>query len=167
MSQQDDQIPAIWDRAVRELQDSPDITPRQLAFVKLAVPLGLLDGTMLLAVGNDLTKEYLETRARVEITSALTEVLGREARFAITTDPDVAPVQTTDHTSRPPLTHGDTASTRTAEAHERSSSTGSNRNDSDQSGYPSRDHFPEERPRSPFSTQPVSNRRPAAEPIIR
>ena len=164
MSQQDDQIPAIWDRTVRELQDSPDITPRQLAFVKLAVPLGLLDGTMLLAVGNDLTKEYLETRARVEITSALTEVLGREARFAITIDPDVAPVQMTDHTSRPALTHGDTASTRTAEAHERSSSTGANRNDTDSSGYPSRDHFPEERPRSPFSTQPVSSRRPAAEP---
>lgn len=69
-----------------QLEVSPDITPRQLAFVRLAKPLGLLDGTMLLAVGNDLTKDYLETRVRQEVTDALTAALGREARFAITVD---------------------------------------------------------------------------------
>ncbi|WP_390619814.1 chromosomal replication initiator protein DnaA [Cellulomonas timonensis] len=76
------------------MDSSPDITPRQLAFVKLAQPLGLLDGTMLLAVGNDLTKEYLETRVRAEVTEALTTALGREARFAITVDADLAPLDT-------------------------------------------------------------------------
>ncbi|WP_454051800.1 chromosomal replication initiator protein DnaA [Cellulomonas sp. Marseille-Q8402] len=70
-----------------QLEVSPDITPRQLAFVRLAKPLGLLDGTMLLAVGNDLTKDYLETRVRQEVSDALAAALGREARFAITVDP--------------------------------------------------------------------------------
>ncbi|WP_459349078.1 chromosomal replication initiator protein DnaA [Cellulomonas olei] len=72
-----------------QLEVSPDITPRQLAFVRLAKPLGLLDGTMLLAVGNDLTKDYLETRVRQEVTEALAAALGREARFAITVDPSL------------------------------------------------------------------------------
>ena len=87
---QDEEPARIWGHVVASLEASPDITPRQLAFVRLAHPLGLLDGTMLLAVGNDLTKEYLESRVRPEVTQALTEALGREARFAITVDPEVA-----------------------------------------------------------------------------
>ncbi len=92
MSPQDEQLAHVWAHALSQLDSSPDITPRQLAFVKLAQPLGLLDGTMLLAVGNDLTKEYLETRVRSEVTEALSTALGREARFAITVDPDLAPL---------------------------------------------------------------------------
>ncbi|MFB9955461.1 chromosomal replication initiator protein DnaA [Cellulomonas denverensis] len=87
MPSQDDQLHQVWATAVAQLEVSPDITPRQLAFVRLATPLGLLDGTMLLAVGNDLTKDYLETRVRSEVTEALSAALGREGRFAITVDP--------------------------------------------------------------------------------
>lgn len=89
MSGQDDQLGQVWSAAMAQLEVSPDITPRQLAFVRLAKPLGLLDGTMLLAVGNDLTKDYLETRVRQEVTEALAGALGREARFAITVDPSL------------------------------------------------------------------------------
>ncbi|WP_449386049.1 chromosomal replication initiator protein DnaA [Cellulomonas soli] len=87
---QDEELARVWGHVVATFEASPDITPRQLAFVRLAHPLGLLDGTMLLAVGNDLTKEYLETRVRAEVIEALSEALGREARFAITVDSDVA-----------------------------------------------------------------------------
>ncbi len=87
---QDEEPARVWGHVVASLEASPDITPRQLAFVRLAHPLGVLDGTMLLAVGNDLTKEYLETRVRAEVTQALGEALGREARFAVTVDPEVA-----------------------------------------------------------------------------
>lgn len=87
MAAQDDQLGQVWSTAVARLEASPDITPRQLAFVRLAKPLGLLDGTMLLAVGNDLTKDYLETRVRTEVTEALTAATGNLARFAITVDP--------------------------------------------------------------------------------
>ena len=45
---------------------------------------------MLLAVGNDLTKDYLESRVRGEVTAALSAALDREARFAITVDPELA-----------------------------------------------------------------------------
>jgi chromosomal replication initiator protein len=89
VSGQDDQLGQVWSAAMAQLEVSPDITPRQLAFVRLAKPLGLLDGTMLLAVGNDLTKDYLETRVRQEVSDALATALGREARFAITVDPSL------------------------------------------------------------------------------
>ena len=86
MSAQDEGVAQVWERTLAELEHSPDITPRQLAFVKLAKPLGLLDGTMLLAVGNDLTKDYIETRVRPELKEALTHALGRNARFAVTVE---------------------------------------------------------------------------------
>ena len=60
---QDEELSRVWGHVVSTLESSPDITPRQIAFVRLARPLGLLDGTLLLAVGNDLTKDYLESRA--------------------------------------------------------------------------------------------------------
>ncbi|RHA39623.1 chromosomal replication initiator protein DnaA [Cellulomonas rhizosphaerae] len=87
---QDEELTRVWGHVVTTLEASPDITPRQLAFVRLAKPLGLLDGTLLLAVGNDLTKDYLESRVRPEVTDALSTALGRDARFAITVDPDLA-----------------------------------------------------------------------------
>ncbi|MDC7121854.1 chromosomal replication initiator protein DnaA [Cellulomonas fimi] len=87
---QDEELARVWGHVVATLEASPDITPRQIAFVRLARPLGLLDGTLLLAVGNDLTKDYLETRVRSEVTDALSDALDREARFAITVDPDLA-----------------------------------------------------------------------------
>ncbi|QTE29506.1 chromosomal replication initiator protein DnaA [Pengzhenrongella sicca] len=86
MSEQDDGFAEVWDRTVDEIEQSPDVTPRQLAFVKLARPLGLLNDTLILSVGNDLTKDYLESRVRAEVTEALSHALGREARFAITVD---------------------------------------------------------------------------------
>ncbi len=84
-----DDLAQIWGHVVSELGTSPDITPRQLAFVRLARPLGLFDGTLLLAVGNDFTKDYLESRVRTEVTHALSEAIGREARFAVSVDPDL------------------------------------------------------------------------------
>jgi chromosomal replication initiator protein len=102
VSGQDEGITHVWDRALAQIEDSPDVTPRQLAFVKLAKPLGLLDGTMLLAVRNDLTKDYLESRVRAEVNAALTHALGREARFAITVDPDLETPTPEPAAMRPP-----------------------------------------------------------------
>ncbi|WP_298458933.1 chromosomal replication initiator protein DnaA [uncultured Cellulomonas sp.] len=113
MSGQDESIAHVWDRALAQIEDSPDVTPRQLAFVKLAKPLGLLDGTVLLAVRNDLTKDYLESRVRSEVNAALSHALGREARFAITVDPDLETGVADPVPLRPPVsTNGTTETSR-------------------------------------------------------
>nr|WP_226920875.1 chromosomal replication initiator protein DnaA [Georgenia subflava] len=64
-----------------------EIGRAQLAFVKLTKPLGVIDGTILLAVPSDFAKEFVETRARGAITDALAEVVGSSVRFAVTVDP--------------------------------------------------------------------------------
>ena len=87
MAGQDDSIAQVWDRAVGRIATDPSTSAQQLAFIRLARPLGLLDGTVLLAVGNDFTKDYLESRVRTELSGALSDVLGLDARFAVTVDP--------------------------------------------------------------------------------
>jgi len=63
------------------------MTPRQIAFIKLAHPLALVEGNMILAVANEWTRDYLESRVRLELTQALVNATERDdARFAITVD---------------------------------------------------------------------------------
>lgn len=89
MPGQDDSIAQVWDRAVGRIANDPATSAQQLAFIRLARPLGLLDGTALLAVGNEFTKDYLESRVRTELNAALSDVLGVDARFAVTVDPSL------------------------------------------------------------------------------
>jgi chromosomal replication initiator protein len=89
VSATDDAVGDLWERAVDILADDPATSNQQIAFVRLAQPLGLLDGTLLVAVGNTFTKDYLETRVRDELVAALSAALGHDARFAVTVDPAI------------------------------------------------------------------------------
>ena len=89
MSAAGDDFPDIWRRALDALEAS-GVTPQQRAFVRLARPVGLLDGTALLAAPNDLTKEVLEQRMRESIIELLSAELGRPVRLAVTVDPSIA-----------------------------------------------------------------------------
>ncbi len=80
-----DDFSSVWLRAVASL----NMTPQQRAFVGLTRPLGLLDGTVLLAAPNELTKEVLEQRMREAIKSALAAELGHPVRIAVTIDPSL------------------------------------------------------------------------------
>ncbi|WP_419471093.1 chromosomal replication initiator protein DnaA [Georgenia yuyongxinii] len=78
-----------WARAVEILTTRGEIGGAQLAFIRMTRPLGVIDGTMLLAVPSDFAKDFLEMRAREPITAALTEVAGSPVRFAVTVDPSL------------------------------------------------------------------------------
>ena len=82
-------FPAVWRRALDAL-DTAGVTPQQRAFVRLTKPVGLLDGTALLAAPNDLTKEVLEQRMRDTITELLSVQLGQPVRLAVTVDPSLS-----------------------------------------------------------------------------
>ncbi|QIK84751.1 chromosomal replication initiator protein DnaA [Sanguibacter sp. HDW7] len=90
MSAADVDVTEVWSRAITELEASPDMTPRQIAFIKLGSPLAIAEGTIIVAVANEWTREYLENRVRTELTDALTHALGRDARFVITVDTSLA-----------------------------------------------------------------------------
>ncbi len=89
MSAQDEPVEATWERAVDLVAGDPATTPQQLAFLRLARPLGALDGTVLVAVANDFTKEFLEVRLRASLTAALMTAFGTETRYAVTVDPSL------------------------------------------------------------------------------
>ena len=90
MSAADVDVTEVWSRAITELEASPDMTPRQIAFIKLGSPLAIAEGTIIVAVANEWTREYLENRVRTELTDALKHALGRDARFVITVDTSLA-----------------------------------------------------------------------------
>ncbi len=96
MPAQDDPVETSWDGAVELVAADPAATPQQLAFLRLARPLGVLDGTVLVAVANEFTKEFLEVRLRGPLSTALTTSFGHDMRFAVTVDPslDDAPPRT-------------------------------------------------------------------------
>ena len=87
MAGQDDRITEVWGAAVSALASDPSVSPQQMAFLRLARPLGLLDGTVLVAVENQFTKEYIETRARGDLVAALGKALGLDARIAVVIEP--------------------------------------------------------------------------------
>ncbi|MGP7959315.1 chromosomal replication initiator protein DnaA [Sanguibacter sp. A247] len=93
MSATDVDVTEVWSRAIAELEASPDMTPRQIAFIKLGSPLAIAEGTIIVAVANEWIREYLENRVRTELTDALTHALGRDARFVITVDTSLADAQ--------------------------------------------------------------------------
>jgi len=81
--------PAAWREVIAQLETDPDITPREMAYVRLAKPLGFLDDTLVVAVGSDGTREFLEIRVRQRLNAALTTTLARETRLAVTVDPQL------------------------------------------------------------------------------
>ncbi len=83
-------LESLWAHAIEGLADST-VTPQQRAWLRTTRALGLLDGTALLAAPNEFTKDVLETRLRPMITTALSELLGREIRVAVTVEPPADP----------------------------------------------------------------------------
>ncbi|MDD2859186.1 MAG: chromosomal replication initiator protein DnaA, partial [Candidatus Nanopelagicales bacterium] len=80
----------VWPEVLATLAEGA-LTPQQRAFVALTRPLGLVEGTALVAAPNDFTKDVLETRLRPLVIEALTATMGREIRLAVTVDPTIDP----------------------------------------------------------------------------
>jgi chromosomal replication initiator protein len=81
----DTDLADVWARSLDELAKLP-VQPSQLAWLKLTRPLGLVQDTALIATPNEFVKEQLETRLSPLVTQALTRVLGRPVRLAVTVD---------------------------------------------------------------------------------
>ena len=86
----DSELTAMWNAALSTLSDGT-LSPQQKAFVSLTRPLGLVEDTVLIAAPNEFTKDVLETRLRPLVSSALSQIVGREISLAVTVDPSIAP----------------------------------------------------------------------------
>jgi len=84
-----DSIEVIWDEVLEALGNDPAVTPRVLAYLKMARVQGIISGTVVITVQNDTQRDFLQSRASDGVLDALTRTLGTEARFAITVDPEL------------------------------------------------------------------------------
>ena len=93
----DSELTAMWHAALDSLSDGT-LSPQQKAFVSLTRPLGLVEDTVLIAAPNEFTKDVLETRLRPLVSTALSHIVGRDIRLAVTVDPSIAPALDSDLT---------------------------------------------------------------------
>ncbi len=91
-------IDDVWSSAVGILIADGTTTAQQRSFLRLIKPLAVVENNVFLAVAEDFTKTYVESALRQAVTNALTDVLGRDVRIAVTVDASVTP---------PPLPIGD------------------------------------------------------------
>ena len=85
MSEHQHNLGVIWEQVVRELSDGT-LSPQQRAWMRVTRPIGLLDGTALLAAPSDFAKEAIERGLRGAITDALSRRLGRDISLAVKVD---------------------------------------------------------------------------------
>ncbi|WP_125775640.1 chromosomal replication initiator protein DnaA [Antribacter gilvus] len=90
MANPDENITDVWAQTLATLESRPDMSPRQLAFIRLAKPMAILDDMVFIAVPHEQTRTYLETAVRDDLVSAISSVLGRDIRFGITVDPELS-----------------------------------------------------------------------------
>jgi chromosomal replication initiator protein len=79
----DPDLRTVWEH-LRNIADSSS-----LAWLRLMRPVTLSDGTLVAAVGNDFTRNRVETRLRSWMEDELTDLRGRPTALAVTIDPDL------------------------------------------------------------------------------
>ncbi|PRX47721.1 chromosomal replication initiator protein [Prauserella shujinwangii] len=108
MSEHQLNLTVVWEQVVRELADGT-LSPQQRAWMRVTRPIGLLDGTALLAAPSDFAKEAIERALREPITEALSRRLGRDVSLAVkvdTADSAPAPTPPTRYQSSPGRAEG-------------------------------------------------------------
>ncbi|TPG17113.1 chromosomal replication initiator protein DnaA [Pedococcus bigeumensis] len=85
MSDTDLDFTQIWQNTIATL-DADGLPARERAFLTLARLAGLLDGTALVKVPNEYTKDVVEQRVRDAVTQALSSQLGEQVQLAVTVD---------------------------------------------------------------------------------
>ncbi|MGH4015588.1 MAG: chromosomal replication initiator protein DnaA [Pseudonocardiaceae bacterium] len=85
MSERQTDLGQVWSAVVRELS-AGTLSPQQRAWMRVTRPIGLLDGTALLAAPSDFAKDAIERALREPISAALSRHLGRQVSLAVKVD---------------------------------------------------------------------------------
>jgi chromosomal replication initiator protein len=106
VSEQQMNLGVVWEQVVRELS-AGTLSPQQRAWMRVTRPIGLLDGTALLAAPSDFAKDAIERALREPITDALSRRLGRAVSLAVKVDTVTPAVTATPVASAPVPSNGD------------------------------------------------------------
>lgn len=78
-----------WAQALDAIA-ADSLGPGHNALLQMAQPLGDIEGTILVAVPNDFTRTFIETRLADQILSELKQILKRDLRLAFSIDPGLS-----------------------------------------------------------------------------
>src|SRR6478609_3586957 len=94
MSQHENPDVPVWSAVLEELASDDRVTPQLQGFLNLAVPQGVMGGTLYLDVPNDLTAAQFTKRMRTPIMEALSRVIqepqSMATTFRVVVNPDLA-----------------------------------------------------------------------------
>ncbi len=96
MADQAGDLGEVWNRVIGDLSGAaagsaaPSLSPQQRAFLRLTRPLGLIDGTALLAAPSEFAKDAIERILRRPISDALGRHLGVTVNLAVVVDASAA-----------------------------------------------------------------------------
>jgi chromosomal replication initiator protein len=85
VSERQTDLGQVWNEVVLELS-AGTLSPQQRAWMRVTRPIGLLDGTALLAAPSDFAKDAIERVLREPISEALSRRLGRQVSLAVKVD---------------------------------------------------------------------------------
>ncbi|MQA16112.1 MAG: chromosomal replication initiator protein DnaA, partial [Pseudonocardiaceae bacterium] len=85
MTERPTDLGQVWQEVVAELS-SGALSPQQRAWMRVTRPIGLLDGTALLAAPSDFAKDAIERALREPISEVLSRHLGRRVSLAVKVD---------------------------------------------------------------------------------
>jgi chromosomal replication initiator protein len=85
VSERQTDLGQVWNEVVLELSTGT-LSPQQRAWMRVTRPIGLLDGTALLAAPSDFAKDAIERVLREPISEALSRRLGRQVSLAVKVD---------------------------------------------------------------------------------
>jgi chromosomal replication initiator protein len=78
----------VWSRATARLTDD-DVSAQHRAWLRQTRPLGLMQGTVVVATPNDFVRDVLDTKLRHLVLGALARELDQDIRLAVIVEPDV------------------------------------------------------------------------------
>ena len=96
MADQPGDLGHVWNRVIADLSGSSPqsgaatLSSQQRAFLRLTRPLGLIDGTALLAAPSEFAKDAIERILRLPISEALGRHLGVAVTLAVVVDASAA-----------------------------------------------------------------------------
>ncbi len=96
MADQSGDLAQVWNRVIADLSGSSPhsgiatLSSQQRAFLRLTRPLGLIDGTALLAAPSEFAKDAIERILRMPISEALGRHLGVSVTLAVVVDASAA-----------------------------------------------------------------------------
>ncbi|HEY0816767.1 MAG TPA: chromosomal replication initiator protein DnaA [Pseudonocardia sp.] len=96
MADQPGDLGQVWNRVIADLSGAPNgsgtppLSSQQRAFLRLTRPLGLIDGTALLAAPSEFAKDAIERILRHPISDALGRHLGVTVNLAVVVDASAA-----------------------------------------------------------------------------